>query len=231
METSLHRQLKEHYAADAAQTEVPVDGYRIDAVVDRRRHRELVEIQHGSLGAIRGKIAKLLGDHCVRVVKPIIARKMLLQRPAADLPVASRRQSPKRGRFVDLFMDLVYFTTVFPHPRLVLDLVLVEIEEIRYPGHGRRRRRRDRDFVIEDQRLVEVGEACTLKTAADLKKLLPKKLPVPFSTKDLAEQLDLRRWDAQKVAYCLRETGAANAVGKDGNAWLYEFPRRRKKSA
>ena len=46
---------------------------------------------------------------------------------------------------LDLFEELVHFTRVFPHPRLTLEVVLVEIEEWRYPGHGRRRRwRRER---------------------------------------------------------------------------------------
>jgi hypothetical protein len=31
------------------------------------------------------------------------------------------------------------------------------------------------------------------------------------------------RWLAQRIAYCLRQTGAACEVGKQGNARLYEF--------
>ena len=45
MEFSLHRQLKEHYAARGARFEVPVDGYRIDLV----NRDQLFEIQYGSL--------------------------------------------------------------------------------------------------------------------------------------------------------------------------------------
>ena len=42
--------------------------------------------------------------------------------------------------YTDLFDDLVHFTRVFPHRRLTLEVPLVDIEEWRYPGHGRRRR-------------------------------------------------------------------------------------------
>ena len=62
--------------APAAQCEVRLAGYRIDAVVDG----ELIEVQHGSLAAIRDKVHRLLEEHRVRVVKPIVARKMLVSR-------------------------------------------------------------------------------------------------------------------------------------------------------
>ena len=59
METSLHRQLKSLYSAEPDGQEVRVDNYRIDAVHQGR----LIEIQQGSLGAIRPKIRRLLEQH------------------------------------------------------------------------------------------------------------------------------------------------------------------------
>ena len=38
---------------------------------------------------------------------------------------------------------------------------------------------------------------------------------------DLADAMGQPRWLAQKLAYCLRESGAAELCGKDGNALLY----------
>ena len=136
MESSLHRQLKEHYAGDAAELEVKLGDYRIDAVVGD----QLIEIQHGSLAAIRQKVKSLLRDHCVTVIKPIIRRKRIIKQKSRNGPVTSQRWSPKRGVPLNLFDDLVYFTSVFPHANLTLETPLVEIEELRYPGHGRRRR-------------------------------------------------------------------------------------------
>ena len=104
-----------------------LDGYRIDAVVDG----ELVEIQHGSLAAIRDKVRRLLADHRVRVVKPLIAAKQLVKRRRKGGGCDRARVSPKRAGPLDLFHELVYFTQVFPHPRLSLEVPLVEIEEWR----------------------------------------------------------------------------------------------------
>ena len=150
METSLHRDLKTLYAGNDAQFEVSLGGYRIDVMSGGR----LVEIQHGSLAAIGDKVKTLLRDYTVVVVKPIIVQKMLVKRAGKDGPVVSRRKSPKQGVLLDLFDDLVHFTQVFPHERLTIEVPLVDVEEWRYPGHGRRRRWRLEDYQVEDQKLV-----------------------------------------------------------------------------
>jgi len=219
METSLHRELKSHYAGRGAQFEVPVGKYRID-VVSRGR---LVEIQHGSLAAIRDKVGELLKDHRVLVVKPIVVRKLLVKRTAKGGTVIARRLSPKRGRLLDLFHDLVHFTRIFPHRRLTLEVPLVDIEEWRYPGHGRRRRWRKTDHQVEDQKLMAIRKTHRFRTNSDLLGLIACPLPSPFHTGHLAESLEVQRWIAQRIAYCFRQAGAIRQVGKQSNARLYEF--------
>ena len=226
METSLHRELKLIYAASPEDTEVRIGRFRIDAV----NGKELIEIQHGGLSAIRDKIQKLLKDHRVRVVKTIIARKLLVKRKSRRGRVVERRLSPKRGQLLDVFGDLVHFTRVFPHPRLTLEVLLVEVEEWRYPGHGRRRRWRLRDFQIEDQKLLEIQGHRVIRRAKDLANMVPNSIPLPFDTQDLANALQIKRWEAQKGAYCLRHTGAAEPVGKRGNAILYAWPKPKRKA-
>ncbi len=227
METSLHRQLKECYAGDGARQEVPLGDYRIDVVMGE----QLVEIQHGSLSAIRDKVQRLLKKHDVLVVKPIIARKSLVKRDRRGGKTVSRRLSPKRGTIFDLFDELVYFTRVFPHKRLTLEVPLVEVEETRFPGHGRRRRHRANDHQVEDLRLVEVQETRRFKLATDLTQLIPPGLPSSFHTGHLADLLQLPRHRAQRIAYCLRKMGAARQIGKQGNALLYRLVKKTKRKA
>jgi len=221
METSLHRQLKEMYAGTQARTEVRLEGFRIDAVVDD----QLFEIQHGSLAAIRRKILRLVESHNVVVVKPLIAEKTLIKRSKLGGRVVDRRRSPRRESLLDLFDELIYFVGVFPHPRLTLEVPVVEMEEWRYPGHGRRRRWRKNDHIVEDQLLVAVREVHTFTTSDDLLSLLPKRLPNPFHTGDLAAGLGVHRSIAQRIAYCLRKMGGFSEKGKQGNARLYELRR------
>jgi hypothetical protein len=215
METTLHRQLKALYATDAAGQEVAVDGFRIDALGEGR----LVEIQYGSLGAIRDKVRKLVRRHDVLVVKPLAARKQIARRQRRGGPVVSVRYSPLRQTYFDLFEDLVHFVGVFPHRRLVLEVVLTEQEEHRIPA--RKRRRFGRDYRVEDRTLRSIEGRLKLQTAGDLAALLPTGLTETFTTEDIAREAGIARWLAQKMAYCLRKTGAVAAVAKRGNAVVY----------
>ena len=229
METSLHRQLKLLYAAKEGETsdatEVRFGAYRIDALVGD----ELIEIQHGSLAAIRDKVRKLLEIRAVRVVKPIVARKLLIHLAEKGGEETSRRKSPKRGVLRDAFAELVYFRRVFPHPRLTVELLLVDVEEYRFPGHGKRRRRRERDFQVEDRRLVAVHESYHLRTAHDLVRLVGVELPKEFDTADLARAAEIPAWEARRIAYCWREMGAAEVKGKRGNRIVYRLKPARKR--
>ena len=222
MEHSIHRQLKSLYVTDPQQHEVRVDGYRIDAVDGKR----LIEIQYGSLGAIRNKIRRLVKSHDVLVVKPLAVRKQLLKRDVPDGPVVSKRLSPKKQTLWSLFDDLVHFVDVFPHPRLELEVLLTLQEEYRLPAE--RKRRVCRGYIVEDRLLAEVTGREMLRTVDDLVAMLPESIrpparSEPFTTADLAAAAGINRGLARKVAYCLRRCGAAEVVGKQGNAMLYEL--------
>ncbi len=215
METSLHRQLKALYSAEPESQEVRVDAYRIDAVHQGR----LIEIQQGSLGAIRAKVRRLLEQHDVTVVKPLAARKLLIRRKKAGGKIVSTRHSPRRETIADLFADLVYFVDVFPNPRLTIEVVLTLQEEHRVTV--RKRWWRGPDFRVTDRLLVGIEGRVTLKTNSDLLRLLPEGMGESFTTEEIARLAPMPRWLAQKMAYCLRKVGAIEQLGKRGNSWLY----------
>lgn len=227
METSLHRELKTAYAGPDAQFEVPWGKYRVDVVCGDR----LIEIQHGPLGAIRDKVRELLEHHHVLVVKPIVVCRYLVKQTGPGGEVMQRRRSPKRGCLLDIFDDLMRFTRVFPHRNLTLEVAMVDIEEYRYPGHGRRRRWRRTDQETEDQKLLTIHETYRFRTARDLLNLIDPAPSNPFHTGDLAQSLGIARWRAQRIAYCLHRMGAIRQVGKQGNARLYQLRARRRASA
>ena len=202
METTLHRQLKEKFRAPDSQIEVKLGRYRIDVVNGDR----LMEIQRSGLSAIRDKINKLLQDgYIVDVVKPLVSRKRLIKLSRKNGQEVDRRWSPRRGSILDVFDELIYFTRVFPHPNLTLITPLIQIQEVRYPGHGKRRRRRDGDFVVADRLILDMDDAYSFKTVQDLHGLLPKGLPKSFDTKELASCLGIKRHDAQRIAYVMRK--------------------------
>jgi hypothetical protein len=217
METTLHRQLKTLYAGSESQCEVRVDSFRVDALQGER----LIEVQHASLAALRSKLYRLLeAGHEVLVVKPIVHRKLIVRMDKRRKKELGRRYSPKRGGTLDIFSELVYLARLFPHPRLAIEVPLVEIEEWRCAA--RQRRFRGKAHTTIDQRLTGIVSSHRLTTRDDLLRFLPTGLPQPFHTADLAQHLDVARWLAQKMAYCLRTTGAVQIAGKQRNSWLYK---------
>jgi hypothetical protein len=215
METSLHRQLKALYCPDSQ--EVRLGPFRIDGIQNGR----LIEIQQGSLAALRDKVRRLLESHDVTIVKPLVARKLLVRRARAGGPIVSTRYSPRHETIVDFFTDLVHFVTVFPHPRLRLEVVLTAQEEHRVPA--RKRRWRGPDFRVLDRMLVGIEGRRTFDSEDDLIALLPHGLDSVFSTAEIARLAGMPQWLAQKMAYCLRHAGAVREVGKRGNSRLYEI--------
>lgn len=215
-ETSLHADLKAWCAEDGDQIEAVVDGYIIDVV----RGDLLIEVQTRGFAALTAKLTALLESHPVRLVHPI-ARERWIVRVSADGEILGRRKSPKRGRVEQVFAELVRFPSLIHHPRFALDVLLTREEEVRCDdGRGSWRRK---GWSIVDRRLLGVDERIHLEDSGDLRALLPSGLPQPFTTLDLAEGLGVSRRLAQQMAYCLREMGAIEAVGRKGRgrAWLY----------
>jgi hypothetical protein len=213
VETLLHRQLKARFGPEAGgRSEVVVGGFRVDAVAP---DGQLVEVQSGALGPLRAKLTRLLRDHRVRVVKPVVVSRRIVRRDAADGPDLSARLSPRRGAGFDVFDDLVGLVRLFPHPRLLIDVLAVAIDEVRVP------RRRRPGHAVVDRRLRRVERTVSLREAGDLWTLLPEGLPEPFTTRDLADRLRRPVPFAQRVAYCLRLSGAAEARGKQGRRRVY----------
>lgn len=217
METSLHRTLKARYATDASQTEIKLGKYRIDAIDEAGR---LVEVQHAGLGAIRDKIADLLKEHVVRVVKPIIANKWIVTLDPKKGTVQRRRRSPKRGYHLDIFTEMLHFTRVFPHPRLILEVPLIDVEETRRPKP--KRWRRAKQYQVVDQTVLDVGDSLWLTEASDLFALVNAPADTTFDTAMLASWLERPRWFAQQTAYVLSRCGACVEAGKRGNNRLYK---------
>ena len=213
MERSLHRQLKERYGPMiGGRAEVVLGSFRVDAIAP---DGQLIEIQSGPLGPLRAKLERLLPTREVVVVKPIVVVRHLIRRDRPDGPDLGTRRSPKRGLLLEIFGDLVGLARIFPHANLGIELVGVEVDEVRVP------RRRRPGYLVVDRILREVHETVRLRESADLWSLLPDDLPDRFDTRDLAELLARPLAFAQRVAYCLRECGAVDVVEKQGNHRVY----------
>lgn len=220
MASDLHQQLKSHYVADATRHEVVVDNYRIDAVAESG---QLIEVQCAALAAIRDKIRTLVQSREVLVVKPLAARKRITTLDRRNGETLSSRYSPARQTLAHVFQELVHFS-VFPHPRLQLDVVLTEQEEIRTPATVRSSWKKK--FSVQNRTLVSVQHQFRLRTPQDLWHALDLSVPEEFSTADLTNAGEFPRWLAQKAAWCFRKMEFFEVCGKRGNSVLYRLKRR-----
>ena len=215
-EKPLHASLKEWYAQPGDRFEVSVDGFVVDIV----RGDLLIEIQTGNFASIKRKMHALSANHSLRLVYPVARQKWILQLARNNRGnILSRRRSPKRGALEQLFEELVSFPKLTAHPNFSIEVLSVHEEEVRC--YERKRGWRRREWVIKERRLLNVVGRMTLEEPKDLLGFIPPELAVPWTTQDLSEAIGQPRWLAQKIVYCLRESGAVKTIGKKGNAFLY----------
>jgi hypothetical protein len=222
-EKSLHADLKAWCAQPGDRQEVPLAGCCIDVVRGDGPDAVLFEVQTAGLGAIRGKLTRLLNTYRVCLIMPVPAQKWIVRREegAPD----RRRKSPKRGTVLDVFSELVRGPALLAHPRFSLTVALTWEEEVRGRVPGVRAWRR-KGWAVLERRLLKVAEAREFDTPEALAALLPGGLPKRFDTAELAQAWNVPRWLAQKAAYCYRELGVVQADGKRGNAVVYTLVNR-----
>jgi hypothetical protein len=209
--------LKRWYAQPGDLFEVPVDGFYADIV----RVDLIIEIQTKNFSSIKRKLEKLIINHPVRLVYPIPREKWIVKlnlEGDGDSP-ASRRRSPKRGVFEDVFWELVRIPGLLQNPNFSLELLLVEEEEVRRFDGVRGWRRRG--WVTEERKLLRVVDRRVFNTPADMLAFIPATLAEPFSVAELATAANINVKLAQKMAYCLKIMGCIAPAGKRGNAILY----------
>lgn len=217
-ESCLHAQIKELYFEDGDKMEEPVDDYIIDIV----KKDLLIEVQTQNLGAMRDKLKGLLKNHKVRVIHPIAAEKQIIYEDLDEsgCKVYSTRKSPKKGTILDVFDELVYIVNILPNPNFEIEVLLINLEELRRrDGKGSRRRH---GVSIVDRKFTDILDRRTFATKEDYLEILPSNLPKNFTTKHLSKELDIKMNTSQKIIYCLKKTNLIKQTGKIGNLLVYE---------
>ena len=215
-ETSLHSSIKDWYTLPGDRLEVKVGNFIIDIVRDDL----LVEIQTRNFSAIKKKLKSLVRDHNVRLVYPIPKKKWIVRVAEPNGEVIGRRKSPRKGRLVDLFDELVWMPLLIREPSFTMEVLMIEEEEIRCKdGRGSWRKK---GVSTKDRKLLDVFERAKFSEIEDFVRLLPHNLDLPFSNKSLAESAGLSIRQARRITYCLRRMGAIRKVGKRRNELLFD---------
>lgn len=217
-EGPLHQAIKSLYCGDGAHEEVAVGDYVADV---RAADDVIYEIQTTGFSGLKAKLATLVVEHRVVLVHPIaVVRYIVKLSPDPDRP-ATRRRSPKRGAVAHVLDELVSIPALLNHPNFELEVVLIEVEELRVFDPDKVRGRNG--WRVVQRRLQEVLATERFSCARDLLRMAPGALPEEFTTQELAEAMHEPRRLAQKLAYCLREAGEITICGKRGNSLRYRL--------
>lgn len=214
-EHSLHADIKKWYSLPGDHMETKVDEFIVDIV----RGSLLIEVQTGNFFALKEKLTSLLDTHRVRLVHPIPERKYLVQINTSG-EVIRRRKSPKKGKLVDLFSELVSIPSLIRADNFSIEVLMIEEEETRCnDGKGSWRRR---GVSIRDKKLLCVTDRVLFRNAKDFLRFLPRDLNVRFTNKKLARKAGISLSLARKITYCLRKMGIISKTGKRGKALEFQ---------
>lgn len=215
-EYSLHSEIKNWYRSSGDEIEVKVENYVVDIV----RGKLLIEIQTQNFSAIKNKLNKLALNNQVRLVYPIAQLKWIV-RVSKSGEFIWRRKSPKKGKIIDLFHELVHAPSLIKDSNFSLEVLLIEEEELRC--NDRRGSWRRKGVSIKDKKLLKVFDQRIFENNQDFLKFLPKELDNYFTNKGLAKKMGISLNIAQKMTYCLRKMDAISIADKKKNQLLFQI--------
>jgi len=205
------------YSLEGDMTEQKIDGYYIDIL----RGDQLIEIQTSNFYSIKVKLRKLLKSHKLHLVYPIPEKKYILKVDKRTGEVLSRRKSPKTGRILDLFDELIRIPDLINHKNFTLEVLIIDLDEIRCDdGKGSWRRK---GVSIVDRELTEVKKSFKFNDKHDFIDILNYKPIDQFTNKDFAKKHKIPVYKARKINYTLRKMELLIQVGKKRNEIIHKI--------
>ena len=117
-----------------------------------------------------------------------------------------KRKSPKKGKTIDLFVEMVHLAELVNCKNFSFEVLLIEEEELRCDdGKGNWRRR---GVSIKDRKLLQVFDSVVFEDRTDFLKILPDNMGTKFTNQGLAKTMGISIRLAQKITYCLRKMNA-----------------------
>ena len=114
---------------------------------------------------------------------------------------------------------MVSFPELLCSERFSLEIAMIREQEVRvFTGEKPWRKN---GWVTVERQLLEILETHTYHKPSDLLTLLHTGLHETFTTGDIARESNIPRRLAQKMAYCLRNMGVIEQIGKEGRLNLY----------
>ena len=215
-EKTLHATLKLWLDDDPTHHEQPLP---CGSVADIFDGEAVTEIQTANFSAFRSKLVRLLEQHPVTVVHPLVRRKWLRWVDPETGETTPPKRSPRTGSFTDAGKELIYILPCLTHPNLTVKLVLLDVEEHRLAdgwGNGGKRgaHRAERYPLV-------LADTLVLRQPADYAALVPAGLPALFTAAQFGKAARLQGRKLSGTLKLLLSLGVLTRE-KEGNTYLYQ---------
>lgn len=216
-EKTVHSTLKQYLSGDIRNQEIKIGSFFADVCVDGH----IFEIQTRQFGKLRDKLAHFLPEHKVTVVYPVTYINYLRWIDPVSGEISAPKKSTHRGNPLQVFDELYRIRPFLTHPNFSLKIVLLETEEYRMlDGYGKHKKAKATKC---DKLPLSLIAEYDIEVPFDYMMLLPSDLPDSFTAKEFASHAKIPVSLAQTALLLLSELGLAKRIGKEGNAYLYEF--------
>ncbi len=214
-EKTLHATLKWWLDDDQSHHEIPLpEGF----VADIFDGETVTEVQTAGFSCFRPKLTGLLDIYPVRVVHPLVRRKWVRWVDPATGEVGEPHRSPRVGSFTDACRELIYILPCLTHPRLTVELVLLDVEERRLADGWSRDGKRGSHRL--ERWPLALGERLVLSCPADYAALIPPILGDTFLTEEFRQAARLQGRNLSGALKLLAELGVLTRE-KEGRGWRY----------
>lgn len=216
-EKTLHSALKYYYEPNALSHEQKAGGY----FADIKNEEGIIEVQTGSLGALRPKLLEYLKTTDVTVVHPVIRRKTIIWIDEKTLE-AKRSRSTRAERPEDAFRQIMYLGPLPANERLKIALPILDIDEQRLVKYGRRGRK---TFEKLDKIPTALIDEIILTCPEDYLYFVPEALlskPAGFTAAELVKHTKYKEPSARALLYTLMNMGLIKRERK-GRSYIYSL--------
>lgn len=216
-EKRIHAVLKEYFEPRSKYHEVPYLGY----VADIKNASGVIEIQTGSLYPLKAKLSSFLEESNVTLVHPVAAVKYLSWIDPATGDISPRHKSPKQNPVLSSLVNLYYIRQFLAQQRLMIRLVLLEVDEYRYKNGWSRDGKRG--STRYERIPIDLIDIISLDSPADYLSLLPDSMKNAneFTVRDFSEAVKISRRNAYMALSAMTAAGAIKKDRRRGNVDVY----------
>ena len=212
-EKRIHSVLKNYFSNEYDQ-EAKIGSFYADIVTENG----IYEIQTGNFGKLNKKLEVMLSVCHVTVVYPYEKRTRVISADDRSGELLREGRFRYNNSLTDFLLELYRIKSFLTNPNLTICIAELDVERVNYISAKTGKRRKRGAFTKTP---LALRREIYLEKPSDYLTLLPECIPEEFTVKEL--QKYTKTTDAKLLLEILLYVGAADKIGKKGNAEIYSI--------